>query len=680
MMPQAGRSFRHFTSLMAVVCSTLSPAQSWDAYEQFKSVAQQNSADGLRTLASTWSTSTVERERHLSLLALATAEIRDDDFRAALHLIDSLRNHVPRKEFIIHAVGQRLLANALTVLGDAERGSSEALTGLRLLPDTGYTPERIALMTAQAEAQLYTNNGLIEAYPLFVRIAQLADSVHSPTGLNGAENGIGLICLNQGRYDEAWIHFKEALRSARDAGSEMAMQNAVANLSVTATMDGQYEEALNLCDSLLNDLGERSPDFRMSLHDERGVIYRRMGRYDRALAEFVHARSLAPAGNETINSAKLDQSIAITYWMLDRKPEAIAAMNDVLKTAARLKMPDLEAEAHLQLHDWYGELKRPADALEHLRTHRILSDSLQRARYDDQLARSEALYGSAKKERRIVEQEQALHIAEANERRNSIQRNALVGATMALALVALLLFRAMRNRQRLARKEKELHDEQVDSLLSQQEIKSINAMLDGQEKERARVSKDLHDHVGSLLGAIKHQLATLETQVADVKTEQNAQYHKVNGLLDNAAGQLRRISHDMAAATLNRFGLEKALKDLRDTIHINGRLNVELKTFGLDDRLERSVELAIYRIVQELISNVLKHANARELSIAVTRGPGRLSLVVSDDGVGFDPAIASTGIGLGNVRSRAAALGAIVQLDSTPGQGTTVSVECPVVE
>ncbi|HRD53311.1 MAG TPA: ATP-binding protein, partial [Flavobacteriales bacterium] len=159
-------------------------------------------------------------------------------------------------------------------------------------------------------------------------------------------------------------------------------------------------------------------------------------------------------------------------------------------------------------------------------------------------------------------------------------------------------------------------------------------------------------------------------------------------LLEQTTSELRQISHDMAAATLNRFGLEKALKDLRDTLHISGRLHVELNTFGLDQRtgsapgtgLERSVEIALYRIVQELVSNVLKHAKASELSIAVTRAPGRLSVVVSDNGLGFDTAQQSDGMGLSNVRSRAAALGANVQVDSTSGKGTTVSVECPVVE
>ncbi|MBK7945238.1 MAG: hypothetical protein IPJ85_08010 [Flavobacteriales bacterium] len=105
----------------------------------------------------------------------------------------------------------------------------------------------------------------------------------------------------------------------------------------------------------------------------------------------------------------------------------------------------------------------------------------------------------------------------------------------------------MRNRQRLATQQKELHDKQVDQLLSQQELKSINAMLEGQENERDRMGRDLHDRLGSMLGGIKANMAALEDRVQAMREDQ--QYQKVNELLDQTASELRQISHDMAAAT-----------------------------------------------------------------------------------------------------------------------------------
>ncbi|MBK8227081.1 MAG: tetratricopeptide repeat protein [Flavobacteriales bacterium] len=664
-------------ALQVLVIGTML-AQHWPAYEQYRRIAQQNAADELRSMAKNWSASVDQRERHLGLLALATAELRSEDYRVALNLLDSIRSTVPATEVAIRSTAQRLMANALTLLGDPERGKQEAEAGLRLLPDTGFMRERIGLMNVKAEAQLFLPDGLNDAYDQFARTARVADSVGFAPGHSGSENGMGLIRLNQARYDEAWSHFTESLRLARVADSEMLMQNAVANLSITATMDGRYEQALRLCDSLLNELGDRSPEFRMMLHDEKSVIHRRNGRFDQALTELQRALALTDPANESIHQAKLLQSVAITYWQLGRHSDAFRTMKEVMAAAGRLGMTDLMSEAHLELHDWHAKQGNIAEALRHLQAHKALSDSLQSARYDEQLARSEALYGAEKKDHRIAEQQQALTIAAAEDRRKSIQRKAFIGASSLLGLIALLLFLLLRHRQRMARQQKALHDQQVDQLLSQQEIKSINAMLEGQEKERDRMAKDLHDRLGSMLGGIKANMSALEDRVEAMRQDQ--QYHKVTRLLDQTVSELRHISHDMAAATLSRFGLEKALNDLRETIHISGRLQVELNTFGLDQRLERSVEIAVYRIVQELVSNVLKHAKADQVTIGVTRAPGRLSVVMSDNGVGFDPGTVSNGMGLSNVRSRAAAIGANVQVDSAPGKGTTVSVECVVVE
>ncbi|MBK8950955.1 MAG: tetratricopeptide repeat protein [Flavobacteriales bacterium] len=272
------------------------------------------------------------------------------------------------------------------------------------------------------------------------------------------------------------------------------------------------------------------------------------------------------------------------------------------------------------------------------------------------------------KERHIAEQDQALALAAAEDHRKSLQRNVLIGAAALLALIALLLYRSMRA-QATCRKESELHAQRVDELLNQQEIKSINAMMEGQDKERDRVAKDLHDRLGSMLSAIKWQLGELEEDVSEVKSGQVAQYKKVTGMLDDAVGEVRRISHDLVAATLSRFGLAKALEDLRDTVQVNGRLNVELRHHGLDKRLERSMEIMLYRIVQELLSNVLKHANARNVSIDLTRMPGLVSVIVNDDGIGFDPNAVKNGMGLGNVRTRASAFGGSVHIDSRSRAG-----------
>lgn len=251
-----------------------------------------------------------------------------------------------------------------------------------------------------------------------------------------------------------------------------------------------------------------------------------------------------------------------------------------------------------------------------------------------------------------------------------------IAAACILVLIAYLLARRLQQARRLARQEQALYAKEVDELLHKQEIAAMHAMFEGQEKERDRVARDLHDRVGSMLGNVKMQMEVLEDRMDTDHKERVGQYKKVYGLLVETVGEVRRISHDMVAGTLARFGLEKALEGLCDSVRISGHLAVECHCFGLGERLERGVEIAVYRIVQELVGNVLKHAKATELVVDVTRTPDRLSVIVSDNGVGFDPHAATEGIGLTNVRKRAATIGGELSVDSTPGKGTTVSLEC----
>lgn len=458
----------------------------------------------------------------------------------------------------------------------------------------------------------------------------------------------------------------------------MLMQNVVANISLAAAaMDGRHEMALRLCDSLLIALGTRSPEFRASLHHEKGFSHRTLGNREKAMVDLLPATALLDSLPQSLTTVQTKQRSASEFWAAGRKTDAFTTMNEALEGAERMHWMELQAQIHKTLHDRYGALGRGTEALKHLQVHVVLADSVHRSKYDAGSARSEALYGSRKMEGHISAQGQALDVHKEETRLGSLQRNVLIGPTVLLVLLAILLFKLLDDRRKFEKKVNELHHEQVDQLLSQQEIKSINAMLEGQEMERDRVARDLHDRLGSMLGGIKVNMAALEDRVEQL--QHDAQYQKMKSLLDQAVGELREISHNMASATLSRFGLEKALKDLRDTIHVDGRLSVELKVFGIDHRLERSVELAVYRIEQELVSNALKHAQAKELCIAVTHTPGRLSVVVSDDGRGFDPTTYAPGMGLGNVHSRASALGATIQVDSSPGNGTTVCAEVPVV-
>lgn len=598
--------------------------------------------------------------------------------REAHYILDSLRPAIPSSDPYLGYLVQYQIAktlNELQVYDQAGHAARQAQLKALLAQDKTEAM-RMQLLSCEI---LLDSEQLQEAQSCFdTALFQSRWEVNNE-GICRSLIGLGNVYYYQEFDKDALRLYDQAFAEARGGADKGLMVSALLNigaaLSVTAGPDSAIALYRNVLDTMRNDpLG---PRYRADILGNMASMYSDTGQDETAVMLIDSALSIYSTGNDTSGLAYSHLFKATALWNLDQRS---AAIDHALQARSLARSLNLKAKSTQKAGEYLRAAGRTAEALELMAEYTTLADSIARIRFDKGLAGAQVRYETVEKERLIQQQEEALRLSNEENSRRSIQRNALIGSTLLSAIIAFLLYRSMRNRQRMANKEKELHNEKIDQLLSQQEMKSINAMLEGQEQERARVSKELHDHVGHLLGTIKHQLGQLEEQVADVKSEQTVQYRKVTGLLDNAASALRRISHDMAAATLNRFGLEKALKDLRDTIHINGRLQVELNTFGLEHPLERGVEIAVYRIIQEAVSNVLKHAQANEMSIAVTHAPGRMSVLVSDNGQGFDTDQTSHGVGLANIRSRAAALGAQVQIDSTPGKGTTVSVECPVVE
>ncbi|MBL7946352.1 MAG: sensor histidine kinase [Flavobacteriales bacterium] len=657
--------------------SSLVTAGQATSYDRFYNAFGKNDLTTIRSIRN--GSDSMSTDAWLRGIAGATVHLRAAELPECLGLLDSLRRVTAISDHLAQGWISKLQAVALDRIGSNALALEAIKISLsfhtRELHPKEYTEQLIV------RSEIY--RGLNE-HALALRDIREASLVADSIGHNRAhcmiELGLGNICYEREEYQNARSHFEKCFQLAHKDGYQLLAKNALNNLGNASIMTGDIELARRCYTKVLNEHSTSDPLERSDLLDQLGYVLRETGAINEALGLFERSLLLKDSIHDSKGSCRVLLHMGTALWLAHKKMEAIETLEHAVHLARAESVGQVELEGLSSLAYYRSLLGQFELAYADKNAEMWLNDSLVRSRYSEQASMNRILFETERKEHKIATQDQALKFAAIESRQKVLQRNVLVASTILTLIIALLLYRSLRSKQRLAKKEKELHHQQIDQLLSQQEMKSINAMLEGQEQERARVSKELHDHVGHLLGTIKHQLGQLEEQVADVRSEQTAQYRKVTGLLDNAAGALRRISHDMAAATLNRFGLEKALKDLRDTIHINGRLQVELNTYGLEHPLERGVEIAVYRIIQEAVSNVLKHAQANEMSIAVTHAPGRMSVLVSDNGQGFDTNQTSHGVGLANIRSRAAALGAQVQIDSAPGKGTTISVECPVME
>ncbi|MEO1655962.1 MAG: sensor histidine kinase, partial [Bacteroidota bacterium] len=261
-----------------------------------------------------------------------------------------------------------------------------------------------------------------------------------------------------------------------------------------------------------------------------------------------------------------------------------------------------------------------------------------------------------------------------------------IGIALLLGL-SFAIYRALRSeRKEVKAKERALEAEKaildkdlkIKDLLVEQELKSLSAMLEGQEKERNRIAKDLHDRLGGLLSTVKIHFQAVEKQITAIKLQNQEQYLKANQLLDDACAEVRKVALDLESGVLQQFGLIPALLDLKHTIEGGEMLEINLVDVGFEEkRLDAKMEIEIYRVIQELLSNIMRHAQASEVEIQLFRKEkNNLNITVEDNGKGFDPEAPDfkKGMGLNNIDYRVKQLGGEISIDSHLGKGTTTII------
>ncbi|MEH6536390.1 MAG: sensor histidine kinase [Psychroserpens sp.] len=263
------------------------------------------------------------------------------------------------------------------------------------------------------------------------------------------------------------------------------------------------------------------------------------------------------------------------------------------------------------------------------------------------------------------------------EKKDRQRRNLWIGSIAFLLIGSSLAFLIQQNtkrKQKLAEQEKELETQKLATVLKEQELTSIDAMIEGQEKERQRIANDLHDDLGGLMATVKlHFNALKDKQTPEL-------YTKTNELIDEAYQKIRTVAHAKNSGVIAKQGLLKAINEMAEKVSASNKLAIEVIDHGLENRLENSLELTIFRIVQELITNVIKHANATEVSIHMTNHDDSLNIMVEDNGKGFNPSqVTKTnkGMGISSIDKRIEHLNGKLTIESEINNGTTIIIDIP---
>lgn len=263
-----------------------------------------------------------------------------------------------------------------------------------------------------------------------------------------------------------------------------------------------------------------------------------------------------------------------------------------------------------------------------------------------------------------------IKLQKAEIQRKSTLNYILIGGAAALLIIALLSYRNYRHKRKL-------QQQRIVELETEKQLAATEAVLKGEEKERTRLAKDLHDGLGGMLSGIKYSLNTMKGNL--IMTPDNAQaFERSMDMLDSSIKEMRRVAHNMMPEALVKFGLDTALKDLCSDTQQSGALEVRYQSISMENaNVDQTTAITIYRIIQELINNVMKHAGARTAIVQVSKTNGAINITVEDDGKGFDSSMLdkSRGIGWSNIQSRVEFLKGKLDVQSAPGKGTSVHIE-----
>lgn len=619
------------------------------------------------------SVSATPSARLLVKVVSARLERSRGEARAALTSLNTLAVDTVNGDPIALCAYANERARALKQLGLYPRALEEVERALRTARSHGLATQEINALTAKSEVE--RRIGKVDvALALLLEAEKLAVAHGYELGQCNVLINRGNILYNQDRYKEALRVFQATRECALSHGFTQLAMNAVFNEASALSMvhPDSVEAAISVYENALRDtLISNDRRHQADLYGAISMMYRTKDRFVDALAAIDRSIAILGELHDTLSQA---QQLVTRASVLRKTGRLEPALEDAMSALALSRSNhslEIESNALMEVSRILHDLGRDQDANDRLTDYIAVDDSLEKRTYGERIVDMEFKYELEKKEARIAE-------AEATSRRRGLQ---LIAIALISSLLVVVLGLVVRNVQHLRKGQTQtrlLHEQRVNDLLKQQEIRSLDAMMHGQQQERERVGKDLHDRLGTMLSTIRLRFSALQGRLAAIEARQDQRDDQAFKLLDDAVAEVRRISHDIVRGSLAEFGLAAALEDLCETLRVPGKMEAELGIFGLDQRLDGKLEIAVYRMVQEAVGNALKHAQASEISVQVNRAPASLNVIVEDNGTGFDPARMKEGLGMGNLRERAAAFGGVVSVDSRPGHGTTVTVDIPL--
>jgi two-component system, NarL family, sensor kinase len=522
----------------------------------------------------------------------------------------------------------------------------------------------------------YTQEQVEECLQTIPLLEQLGDI----QSLGSTYEDLGDIFYNKSQYKTAVTYYRKSVDIMHDASRYNFL---LANRDLRLSSCMYYMDSLSTMETYLAEAkrklaltGSDSLSLWSTYYEYQGLLAVRQQLYAKATQMFNNGISIARRYHDNHAISNNLFALAKLYVRLGQYPQAQSLMEECTSLAGtfrdypfRLHAIDLMADIAYKQHD-------PDGAYDYLRQYISLGDSMQELVVTQKLHELETQYQSSEKEKRILQLQHDNEKQEFALQKNRLIISLMVVIMLSLFVVALLSYLFYRNGRKLLTQQQQLHALEVESIQREHHISLLSAMLEGQEQERTRLARDLHDGLGGLLSGIKLELST-------ISPKQDIPSLITNTLqrLDHAMDELRRIARSMMPEILIKYGLGEATQEYCRGLKKTGVMNIVCQVYNFQSTaMEQTRQVVLYRIMQELVNNAIKHAEANQILVILQQTGDTIFLTVEDDGKGFDTTQGNKlkGAGLANIQARVDFLGGTLDLQSEPGTGTTITIECAI--
>ena len=371
-------------------------------------------------------------------------------------------------------------------------------------------------------------------------------------------------------------------------------------------------------------------------------------------------------------------TLAETYMKIDNINEAISQINyietlETPKLSQKERIYEIGLEAHQKAENYKQALsysERRGQIIEEMHDQEELAKIANSVQKEENKQLTEKLNSETERTKDLEKKNQdRLRLA-------ILLGTAILASLLAIYYIIRFYNQKIRVSELISNQREEINKQRIVKLENNMKIQSLSSMVAGQEAERNRIANDLHDSLGGSLSALKLQFenVVLEKHADDIP------FQNISKLIDGACSEVREIARNLKPASLENIGLEAAVRDLINKYNINSEIEMSFHTFVGDLNLDYNIKLNMYRIIQELLNNVMKHAEATEVDIQLTKANNELIIKVEDDGKGFNINWVKKGLGLDSIQSRVNVLKGDLNIDTAPTRGTSVIIHIPIHE